>query len=268
MTERQTFSEIFNLKGKTALVTGGAMGIGEGIARRLAEAGANVMISDINAEEGEIVAQSIQKDNCPVAFTQANSAKMEDIQRVTQATIDHFGGLDILVNNAGIFPSRPVLEIDLDLWKRVVDLNLNGAFFHAQMAARYMVQHNRRGKIINIASIDAIHPSGNLVHYDASKGGVVMMTKSLAAELGKHGINVNAIAPGAIATPGASAGSTATEMSPEQFQTLINGFMARIPMRRMGNPDDIAKAVLFLASSASDYITGDVLIVDGGYLLS
>jgi 2-dehydro-3-deoxy-D-gluconate 5-dehydrogenase len=268
MTERQRFSEIFDLNGKTALVTGGAMGIGEGIARRLAEAGASVMISDINAEEGERVAQTIQKDDCPVAFTQADSSKLEDIQRVTQATIDHFGGVDILVNNAGIFPSRPVLEIEPELWKRVIDLNLTGAFFHAQIAARHMVENNKRGKIVNIASIDAIHPSGNLVHYDASKAGVVMMTKSMAAELGKRGINVNAIAPGAIATPGASAGSTVTEMSEEQFQTMINAFIARIPIGHMGNPDDIAKAVLFLASSASDYITGEVLIVDGGYLLT
>ncbi|HEX2978786.1 MAG TPA: SDR family oxidoreductase, partial [Anaerolineaceae bacterium] len=268
ITEQIALQNIFDLRGKSALVTGGDMGIGEGIVRRLAEAGANVMISDINKAAAEGAAQKIHAAGGVVEVEQTDSSRIEDIQRVTDATVDRFGSLDILVNNAGIFPMRPVLEIEPDFWNKVIGLNLTGAFNHAQAAAKKMVAGNRGGRIINIASIDALHPTGNLVHYDSSKGGLVMMTKAMALELGRHHINVNAIAPGAIATPGASAGSPSTQLTPEQIQAATAGFMARIPMGRMGQPDDIALAVLFLASRAAEYITGELIVVDGGYLLS
>ena len=144
------------------------------------------------------------------------------------------------------------------LWDKVLDINLKGLFFYTQAAAGEMVKESHGGKIINIASIDGLHPTGNLVHYDASKGGVVMVTKALALEFGPRNITVNAIAPGAIRTPGAGGSAV-----PEE---VLQSFAARIPMRRMGMPDDIAKVVLFLASSASDYMTGSVVVVDGGFL--
>lgn len=152
----------------------------------------------------------------------------------------------------------PALEVTETLWDKVLDINLKGFFFYAQAAAKEMVNEGHAGRIINIASIDALHPTGNLVHYDSSKGGVVMMTKALALELGPRNISVNAIAPGGIQTPGASSPSTPAEFT--------QAFVARIPMRRMGVPDDIAKVVLFLASSAADYMTGSLLVVDGGFL--
>lgn len=266
---RFSIHQIYDLTGKVALVTGGAMGIGEGIARRLAEAGASVMISDINLQAAQETAKSIRLANGTADAVQADVSKLEDVQRVTDATVKEFGSLNILVNNAGIFPSMPVTEIKPELWQKVINTNLNGAFYQAQAAARKMIESKQGGKIINIVSIDAFHPTGNLVHYDASKGGLAMMTKSLALELAKEHINVNAVAPGAIQTPGASASSSpAANLTPEQFDQLIKAFMARIPLGRMGQPDDIALAVLFLATPAADYVTGETIIVDGGYLLS
>lgn len=268
MNQSQNIQNLFNLSGKAALVTGGAMGIGQGIARRLAEAGAAVLVSDIAQAKAEETAKEIREAGGKAEAFRADIGNPEDIQRSTQAMLDRFGGLDILVNNAGIFPSSPVLKTTPELWNRVLNLNLTGAFLQAQSAAQVMVERGIRGKIVNIASIDAFHPSGNLVHYDASKGGLVMMTKSMAAELARYHINVNAVAPGAIQTPGASSSPATAQLPPEEFEALMKNFMARIPLGRMGTPEDIANAVLFLASPASDYVTGDVMIVDGGYLLS
>lgn len=261
-------THLFELRDKTALVTGGAVGIGKAIARRLAQAGARVMITDINETAAQAAAEEIRAEGGAVEAIKADAGNRDDVHTATQTTVARYGGLDILVNNAGIFPSKPVMEITPELWRKVIDVNLNGAFFHAQEAARVMIDRGSGGRIVNIVSVDALHPSGNLVHYDSSKAGMLMMTRSMAAELGKHRILVNAVAPGAIQTPGASAGSTVTEMTPEQFESMIQAFIARIPLGHMGQPDDIANAVLFLASRAADYVTGALLVVDGGYLLS
>ena len=164
-----------------------------------------------------------------------------------------------------------LLDKSLASWQRVLDVNLNGVMLTDRHVARQMAAQGDGGTIVNIASIDGLHPSGNLVHYDSSKGGMVMMTKALAVELGGKGITVNAIAPGAINTPGARAGTaTATQPAAATLDAndMMRAFMARIPLGRMGEPDDIAKVALFLASDAANYITGDVIVVDGGYLLS
>jgi len=265
----QSIAEIFDLKGKAAIVTGGAMGIGEAIALQLAEAGASVMIADISLEAANKVVDQIKSRGGKAEAIYADAGSASDARKVAQATVDTFGRLDILVNNAGIYPFSPALETTEALWDKVLGINLKGVFFFAQAAAQQMIKVGHGGKIINIASIDALHPTGNLVHYDASKGGVVMVTKSLALEFGPHKINVNAIAPGSIQTPGGQAQSAAilkaTSMPSEE---LMKAFTARIPLRRTGEPADIAKVVLFLASSASDYMTGSLVVVDGGYLLS
>ncbi len=263
-----TISQVFDLSGKVALVTGGALGIGEGIARRLAEAGAAVMISDINLEAVQEAVKKIREAGGTAEAVRSDVSRLEDVQKATDATVEKFGKLDILVNNAGIFPSKPVLDVSPELWQKVISTNLSGAFFQAQAAARKMVASGQGGKIINIASIDALHPSGNLVHYDASKGGVAMLTRSMALELAKHHITVNAIAPGGVQTPGASMTMDVGSLSSTQVEIMVRDFMARIPLGRMGVPDDIAKPVLFLASSAADYITGELIVVDGGFLLS
>jgi 2-deoxy-D-gluconate 3-dehydrogenase len=256
--QKQSIAQLFDLTGKVAIVTGGAMGIGQGIAFRLAEAGAAVMIADVKLEAAEDTASQIRVEGGKAKAIKADASSVADAKRTVQETVRAFGRLDILVNNAGVYPLAPALEVTEALWDKVVDINLKGLFFYTQAAAQEMVNEDHAGKIINIASIDALHPTGNLVHYDASKGGVVMVTKALALEFGPRNISVNAIAPGGIQTPGASSPSTSDEM--------IQAFAARIPMRRMGVPDDIAKVVLFLASSASDYMTGSVVVVDGGFL--
>jgi len=267
--ETQSITEIYDFKGKAAIVTGGAMGIGEAIALRLAEAGASVMIADISLEEANKVVEKIKSIGGKAAAIYADAGSVDDASKVAQSTVAAFGRLDILVNNAGIYPFTPALQMTESMWDKVLGINLKGAFFFAQAAAQQMIQAGHGGKIVNIASIDGLHPTGNLAHYDASKGGVVMVTKSLALEFGPHKINVNAIAPGGIQTPGGQAQSAAILKAINMpSEELTKAFTARIPLGRMGEPDDIAKVVLFLASSASDYMTGSLVVVDGGYLLS
>ncbi len=260
-------AQLFDLSGRVALVTGAGMGIGQGIALRLAQAGAAVLATDIDEAAARTTVQQITDAGGTARAMRADSSQIDDIRRATRTAVDALGGLHILVNNAGVFPFSPMLETTPELWNRVMALNLNGAFFHAQEAARHMIEAGGGGKIINIASIDAVHPTGNLVHYDASKGGVMMMTKSLALELAPHCINVNGIAPGAIQTPGAG-GPMNPELSPEQVEATVRSFLRRIPWARQGTPQDIANVALFLAGAASDYITGETIVVDGGFLLS
>ncbi|MBI5032150.1 MAG: SDR family oxidoreductase [Chloroflexi bacterium] len=262
-------AQLFDLKGKSAIVTGGALGIGQAIALRLAEAGAAITIADVNLNAANATVEQIKVQGGKVQAVQADAASVADAKRVVEMTLSAFGSIDILVNNAGIFPFSPATQTTEELWDKVLDVNLKGAFFYSQAVAQKMIDAGRGGKIIMIASIDSLHPTGNLAHYDASKGGMLMLTKSLAVEFGRYNINVNAIAPGGIQTPGGESQAAtilkATGMTPEQ---MVKGFVSRIPLGRMGAPDDIAKAVLFLASAAADYMTGSLMVVDGGYLLS
>ena len=271
MTQK-TISQLFDLNGKTAIVTGGAAGIGKGIVERLSEAGAAVVIADIDPDLGQETVNELTEEGRHVAFIATDVSKVEDIEKAVDFAVKSFGSLDILVNNAGVFPFMPALNMTESAWDRVLDINLKGSFFFAQNAAKKMVEKGNGGKIINIASIDALHPTGNLVHYDSSKGGVVMMTKALAFELGRHGIQVNAVAPGGIQTPGAAQSANTmlqtSGLDPEKFAEMGKAFTARIPLGRQGEPDDIATVVLFLASDAARYITGETIVVDGGYLLS
>lgn len=262
-------AQLFDLKGKSAIVTGGAMGIGQAIALRLAEAGAAITIADVNLNAANATIEQIKAQGGKAQAVHADTASVADAKRVVEMTLTAFGSIDILVNNAGIFPFSPATQTTEELWDKVLDVNLKGAFFYSQAVAQKMIAAGHGGKIIMIASIDSLHPTGNLAHYDASKGGMLMLMKSLAVEFGRYHINVNAIAPGGIQTPGGESQAAtilkATGMTPEQ---MVKGFVSRIPLGRMGAPDDIAKAVLFLASAAADYMTGSLMVVDGGYLLS
>ena len=265
----RTNTQLLSLRGRAALVTGGAMGIGAAIAARLAAAGASVMIADINTDAAGAAARKIAAETAAqVEIVRADLARASDVRTMVEATLSAFGRLDILVNNAGVFPFASALEMTEAQWDHVLDVNLKGAFFAAQYAAKRMFATGDGGRIVNIASIDALHPTGHLAHYDSSKGGMLMMTKALALELGPHGITVNAIAPGGINTPGTAAAAPAAEQTPGVEEMSTAAFLARIPLRRMGEPDDIARVALFLASDASAYMTGAVLVVDGGYLLS
>lgn len=263
----KTWSELFDLKGSVVVVTGGSMGIGEGIARRFAEQGASVVLADIDESRGNAVVRDLAAlgDGKPL-FVKADIRDVTQVDRLVQTTVNERGRLDILVNNAGVYPITPAVAITPDLWNRVLEINLRGPFFLSQAAARQMKIQGPGGSIVNIASIDSLHPTGQLAAYDASKGGLRMLTRSLALEFSPLGIRVNAIAPGSIATPGAaaaSAGASAAEMA-----KILEAFNSRTPLGRIGEPDDIACAALFLASRAASYVTGVTLVVDGGYLLS
>jgi len=269
--------ELYNLRGKAALVTGGAMGIGKAIAFRLAEAGAAIAVVDVDMQAAEQTVFDIEQAGGRAVAARCDLSRAGDAVQAVQGTVRAFGRLDVVVNNAGIFPMARAVDVDEAMWDHVLAVNLKGAFFVAQAAAKRMIEQGDGGTIVNISSIDAFHPTGALAHYDASKGGLEMLTKSLAFELAKERIRVNAVAPGAIQTPGAAAvlklASERTtleekKVSMERGTSLESAVLARIPAGRMGVPDDIARAVLFLASPASDYVTGAVLVVDGGYLLS
>lgn len=251
-----SISQLFDLTGRAALVTGGAKGIGEAIVRRLAEAGAAVL----DAEAGESLARELRGEKSRVEFFRADCGSVKDAQAAVDKAEASFGRLDVLVNNAGIFPFSSALETTEELWQRVQNVNLKGPFFFAQAAAKAMRKAGSGGgSIVNIASIDALHPTGGLAHYDASKGGLLMLTRSLALEFAPLGIRVNTISPGGITTPGTK---------PLTSSAVLEAFKARIPMHRMGEPDEIARAALFLASAASSYMTGSNVVVDGGVLLA
>lgn len=262
----QIIAQIFDLTGKGAIVTGGARGIGQAIAFRLAEAGAGVMIADINLEAATQTANEICASGGKAQAVRADVRNATDAKNAVRATIETFSTLDILVNNAGIIQLHSLMEISEEIWDNMLDINLKGAFLCSKAAAAEMIKAGRGGKIINIASIDGIHPNGEAAHYNAAKGGMVMLTKALALELAPHGILVNAVAPGAVQTPGGAASAEAYVAMGKDIRKKYPP--ERYPLNRYGQPDDIAKVVLFLASAAADYITGDVLVVDGGYLLS
>lgn len=261
-----SIQELFNLKSKVAIVTGGAMGIGKGIALRLAEAGASIILTDINLEAARTTSAEMKAMGYKVKEIKADSSKMADIDLVVAEALNTFGDLNILVNNAGIYPFSPAIDMPETIWDRTLGINLKGVMFLAQAVAKAMLSKNHGGKIINVASVDAFHPTGNLVHYDASKGGVVMLTKALGLEWAPKGILVNAVAPGAVQTPGGAA-AMGGKITREQIEALTKAFVSHIPLGRQGEPDDIAKVVLFLASEASNYMVGTTIIADGGYLV-
>ena len=251
-------ARMMSLEGKVAIVTGGAMGIGQGIALRLAQAGASVMIADVNDEAGNQAVEKTSSTGADVRFALADVSSVPDAYAAVEAAIEAFGRLDILVNAAGIYPFAKVLKITEEAWDRVFDINTRGAFFFSKAAAERMINEGPGGKIINIVSVGALSPTGGLAHYDSSKSALVMITKAMALELGGKGISVNAVAPGAIMTPGAN-----ERLGSDRAESLASN----LPLKRLGEPDDIAKVVLFLASSAADYMTGSVVVVDGGRLL-
>lgn len=257
-------SELISLSGKKVIVTGGAMGIGFAIAYRLAEAGAAVCIVDLNEEKGQNAALELTNAGYRAFFLHCDVSQEEEVKNTVNVAITRLGGINILVNNAGIFPFTPLLQISSADMDRVLGVNLKGLFYFTREVSRWITENKIGGCIINLASIDSLHPSHKgLSIYDASKGAVLTVTKSMAKELGPEGIRVNAIAPGGILTEGAL-----SQKGEQNTRAGLREFMSRITLRRMGAPDDVARAALFLASDLSSYMTGSLLTVDGGYLLS
>jgi 2-deoxy-D-gluconate 3-dehydrogenase len=265
--ELQPLQQIINLKNKTAIVTGGAMGIGFGIAYRLAEAGANVVIADINEKAAEEAAKSLEKKGWKASSVKTDVSNEESVTETTAFAVKSYGRVDILVNNAGIYPTVPIMNLKPSDFDKIIAINLKSIFLFTKAVAAQMIKQSSGGKIINITSIDALHPSSvGLATYDASKHGAWGFTKNSALELAPHNIQVNAIAPGGISTPGTGAG-TGQPVNPT-IEAILKKFLERIPMKRMGEPDDIGKVALFLASDLSSYMTGSQIVVDGGVLLA
>ena len=248
------------LKNKVAIVTGAKQGIGLGIALALAKEGCNVVVSDIEKAGCKAAVAKIKKLRVKATAIACDVSKKKEVDNLISQTIKTFGKLDILVNNAGIFPFVSFMDIKEADWDKVLDVNLKSLFLCSQAAVNKM---KAGGKIVNISSIASLVGFEGLVHYCASKGGVNGMTRALALELANKKINVNAVAPGAIDTPGASQPDQPRTAAEETRKQTI----AAIPWKRMGQPDDIAQAVVFLASDRADYITGQVLVVDGGWTL-
>ncbi|MDW8021651.1 MAG: SDR family NAD(P)-dependent oxidoreductase [Nitrososphaerota archaeon] len=244
------------MNGRVAIVTGAAQGIGKEVGLSLARAGADVVIVDVVDKLFEVV-KDIKKHGRNTLGIKCDVSNYNDVKNAVDQVIDKFGGVDILVNNAGIYPFRPILEMNEEDWDKVIGVNLKGVFNFTKAVLPKMIEQ-KRGKIINIASIaGAVVGFMNLTHYSASKAGIVGFTKSLALEVAKYRINVNAISPGPILTEG-------TEILGHEMYEQIK--MA-IPIGRWGKPEDVANLVIFLASDESNFITGQNIVIDGGYTL-
>lgn len=252
------------LEGKVALVTGSSQGIGQAIAIRLAQEGANVVINYRSHPEG--AEETLSKvraagGQCHAVdgFTlQADTGMVADVQRMVTESIDHFGKLDILVNNAGIEKNADFWNVTEADYDAVMNVNLKGVFFAIQAFAKHCMAVQQPGKVINISSVHEELPFPHFAAYCASKGGLKMLTRNLAVELAPFGITINNVAPGAIETPI----NTKLLNDPEK----LNALLQNIPLKRLGQPRDVASIVAFLAASESDYVTGTTLFVDGGLL--
>jgi len=249
---------MFELNDKVAIVTGGCRGLGKAIAAGLAEHGANVVIADILKEEAEEAAKEIKTDYQVETLALKTDVSDEDsVKSMVDETIDKWGKIDILVNNAGIYRTCPAEKCEPQDFDKTIDVNLKGQFLCAREVGRHMIERGEGGKVINIASVAGELAFGDSVAYNCSKGGVVMLTESLATDWAEHEINVNAIAPGLFATP-----MTEELMKSEAIQDMIN---SDIPLARPGEPEELKGIAIYLASSASDYMTGEVVEVDGGW---
>ncbi len=245
-----------NLKGKSAIVTGAGRGIGREICLHLAAHGAAIAAVDVQEALLAETAILVAAKGVQVRTFTANVAKSEDADRVCEEVAKSFGRIDILVNNAGITRDGLVLRMKDDEWNAVIDVNLKGVFNFTRSAARHMVRE-RAGRIINIASVSGLMGNAGQANYAASKGGMIALTKTVAKELASRSITVNAIAPGFIGT----------EMTATLPEDVRKRMLEVIPMRRFGEPQDVARAVVFFASELADYVTGQVLVVDGGLLM-
>jgi glucose 1-dehydrogenase len=255
------------LEGQTALITGAGSGIGRAVAIALGEAGANVVINYVTRpEQADEVSQAVRASGAKALSLQADVSKEDQIQAMFQRVVSEFGRLDIMVNNAGIQVDSPFHEMSLAQWQRVIDVNLTGQFLCSREAVRLFKKQGvnpeiscAAGKIICISSVHEIIPWAGHVNYAASKGGILMMMKSLSQEVAQDRIRVNSIGPGAIRTP--------INTQAWETQEAYNSLMKLIPYKRIGEPEEIGRAAVWLSSDYSDYINGTTLFVDGGMTL-
>ena len=254
--------DLVSLRERTAVVTGGGRGIGRAICLRLAEAGARVVVADRDAGPAGDVAREVADRGGTATARRLDVADSADIAATADAAVDEHGGLDIWVNNAGIYPARPLLEMSDEDWDRVLDVNLRGAFVGAREAARRMVAADRGGVIVNLASVAGFRGRRALAHYSSSKHALRGLTRSLAVELGPHGIRALAVAPTMVATPGTEEATRQVRPANAHPTSVYDN----LPLGRPGLPDDIARVVLFCASDLASYMTGSTLVVDAGQM--
>ncbi|OCT10566.1 hypothetical protein A8709_22210 [Paenibacillus pectinilyticus] len=252
------------LQGKRALITGSARGIGQGIAAAFVQEGASVILLDYRADQLEASAERIRRQAMDrgqvahVATVVCDLSSSVQVERAAETAWAYWGGIDILVNNAGIATRESFVDIPLSRWQQVININLNATFQLSQWVAKMMIANGIGGSIVNMASKNGLAGSALLAHYNASKGGVVLLTQSMAVDLAQNNIRVNAVAPGFIDTP------LDRELKEKSEVTL--SLTERTPMRRLGTIEEVANAFLFLASDEASYITGTTLVVDGGHL--
>ena len=248
----------FKLNGKSGIITGAGSGIGFGLATGLVQAGAELVIAARNLEKINAAAEKLQQHGGPVIPVKTDMASMDDIRALVDHTVDEFGKIDFLFNNAGIIRrnnSEDFLESD---WDEMLNINLKGPFFLAQAVARVMISQNRKGKIINTTSLIAEQGGMRVPAYSASKGGLAQVTKTMANDWAKYNINVNAIGPGWV--------NTEMTQALREDKERFKGITSRIAMGRWAEPEELAGAAVYLASDASDYVTGQTIFVDGGWL--
>ena len=244
------------LKGQTAVVTGGARGIGKEISLVLAREGANIVIADLIAEQSEETAEEIKKLDCKALIQKVDVSKAADVENMVQNTINEFKTLDILINNAGVTRDTLMVRMKEEDWDFVLKVNLTGTFNCSKAAAKYMMKQ-RKGRIVNIASIVGVMGNAGQANYSASKAGIIGLTKTSARELASRNITVNAVAPGFIDT----------EMTRSLNENIKQQLKEQIPVGKLGRPEDIANCIKFLVSDDASYITGQVIHVNGGMLM-
>lgn len=243
---------------QVAIVTGGGRGIGQATARRLAGEGAAVAVADVDLEPAEEVAQAIQSEGGQAMAVQVDVTNRSQVEQMLSAVLARFDHVDVLANIAGIGMWEPFLEIKDENWQKTLDVNLTGVFICSQVVARHMVARQIAGRIVNIASTNGLVAEADLAHYNASKFGVVGLTMSMAIDLAPHNIRVNSVCPGLIKTRM----TEPARLNPE----WVADYLKRIPLHRFGEPEEVAAAVAYLASTDSGFITGHQLVIDGGQL--
>ena len=250
--------EKFSLKGKCGIVTGAGSGIGRAMANGLAEAGARVAIAGRNFDRLQVASDEMSAAGLDVIPLQFDISKTENIPVLVDQVLDKFGRIDFLFNNAGTIFRAPTEDFPKDEWDRVIQVNLTGPFVLAQTVARKMIEQKIKGKIINTSSLIAVFGGKTVPAYAASKGGLTQLTKAMCNDWGQYGIRVNAIGPGWV--------KTELTQALQKNESRYSEITARIPLGRWADPDDLAGLAVFLASDASNYITGQVIFIDGGYL--
>jgi len=256
-------AELISLRKKKALITGAGSGIGKAIAYRYAEAGANLELVDVNEESLTDVRTELEQFNVEIGINRVDLSKKEEIGALWEKLVGKEP--DILVNNAGIYPTRAFLDVDQSFLKKVMDVNLNSVFWMCQHMIRSRLK--RGGVIINTGSIEAVMPlKEDLSHYDISKAGIMVLSRALASEFGKHGFRINVLVPGGVWTPGAK--NLAKDVMRFKLGVVKSGieYSMRTPLGRLGKPDEIARMALVLASDLSSYVNGTLIVVDGGFL--